>query len=417
MAAAEIVAIGTELLIGDTLDTNGAWLGRAFGAVGLPIVRRTVVGDDREAIRDAVNGALARTGVVLCTGGLGPTRDDLTKPVVAELFGRALHIDADWLEEVRSRFRERGREMPAASEGQALVPDGATLLPNPVGTAPGLVLEDARGLVVLLPGVPHELRTLTETAVVPFLRSRSLSFDHPILSRRLRTTGLPESAVADRIDDLVDAFAPLTVAFLPSAEGVDLRLTSWSLPEAEAEVQFDRAEAALRERLGDAVYGSGDADLATGVGQLLRERGLTLAVAESCTGGWIAKRLTDGAGASGFLLASYVTYANNAKRDALGVSQAVIDAHGAVSEAVVRAMAKGARTAAHADCALAVTGIAGPDGGTAEKPVGTVWIGAVVPGREESRLLRLRGDRNEVRARSVQFSLALLRELLLAGAD
>lgn len=415
-ARAEIVAIGTELLLGDTIDGNGAWLGRVLAASGIPVVRRAVVGDDAQDIHDAVAEALERSGCVICSGGLGPTRDDITKTVVARLFQRELTIDAGWLDELERRYAERGWVLTDSSRSQALVPRGATVLHNARGTAPGLAIEDGRGVAILLPGVPHELRGLTDQAVLPLLRERWRGALPPVMSLRLRTAGLPESVLAERIDDLVDGFAPLTLAYLPSAEGVDLRLTSWGLPEAEAQARCAAAATALRTRLGQFIYGSGDEDLAAAVGRELVVRGLTLAVAESCTGGLIAKRLTDAPGASQFLIEGFVTYANQAKQNTLGVDASVLIEHGAVSDATVRAMAAGARARAGTDCALAITGIAGPDGGTVEKPVGTVWIAAAIGDRLESRRLNVLGDRTHIRDRSAQAALTLLRDIVL-GTD
>ena len=411
LTACEVVAIGDELLLGDTVDGNGAWLGRVLAAAGIPVVRRAVVGDDDGAIRDAVAQGLARTGCVVCSGGLGPTRDDLTKPAVAGLLGRDLVLDTAWLEVIAARFRERGLEINERSRSQAIVPRGSTVLHNARGTAPGIAIEDARGIVVLLPGVPHELRGLVEDAVVPWLRTRAGHGAQPILTHRIRTTGIAESVLAERIDDLVDGFAPITVAFLPAARGVDLRLTVRGLDAAEASARFAATEASIRERAGAYIYATGDDDLAAAMGRALIGRGLTLAVAESCTGGLLSSWLTDAAGSSAFFLAGYVTYSNEAKQ-ALGVDTSLIAEHGAVSEAVAGAMAEAAMRAARADAALAITGIAGPGGGTEAKPVGTVWIAAALHDRTVVRLHRFRGDRAEIRARSAQAALFHLRELL-----
>ena len=413
VARAEIIAIGTELLLGDTIDGNGAWLGHVLAAGGIAVARRAVVGDNARDIQDAVEEALERSGCVICSGGLGPTRDDITKTAVARLFQRDMVMDAGWLDELERRYSERGWMLTESSRGQALVPRDATVLHNTRGTAPGLALEDERGVVILLPGVPHELRGLTEQSVLPLLRARWSGALPPVLSLRLRTAGVPESVLAEGIDDLVDGFAPLTLAYLPSSEGVDLRLTSWGLPEAEARTRFTVAEAELRTRLGPVIYGSGAEDLAAAVGRELVARGLTLAVAESCTGGLVAKRLTDAPGASEFLIEGFVTYANEAKQNTLGVAAAVLVKHGAVSEATARAMALGARARAGTDCALSITGVAGPDGGTVEKPVGTVWIAAAVHDRLEARRINVLGDRAHVRDRSAQAALTLLRDMVL----
>lgn len=412
--AVELVTIGDELLLGQTVDANGAWLGERLARAGIRVARRCTVGDDAAAIRDAVAGALDRTGVVLCTGGLGPTCDDVTRPAVAELFGRRLVPDADVLERIRLRFAARGLEMPGVNSVQAEVPEGALVLPNARGTAPGLALEDAAGrLAILLPGVPAEMHALVEEQVLPLLLARWPDRGRPILHRVIRTIGVPESALAEQVDDIVTRLAPLTVAFLPSTTGVDLRLTCWgSLPAEEAQQALAAAEAALRERIGRFVYGRDDENLAVAVGRELVRRRLTLALAESCTGGLVAKRLTDPAGASAFLLAGVVAYADAAKEALLGVRRSTLEMHGAVSAETALEMVEGARRATGADAALSITGIAGPGGGTPEKPVGTVWIGAAVDERVETRLFRFGGDRTEIRERAAQAALALLRELL-----
>ena len=415
-AAVEVVAIGNELLLGETVDTNAAWLGRRLGSAGVRVVRRATVGDVAADIRSAVAEALERTGGVICTGGLGPTPDDLTKPVVAALFERELVLDDAMLERLRARFRARGIEMTPNNRSQAEVPAGALVFPNPRGTAPGLCLEDERGFVILLPGIPGEVRALVDAAVLDYLKRRFPERPGPVLHRQIRTTGIAESALAAKIDDIVGGLAPLTVAFLPDAAGVDLRLTSWgTLAEEEAERRFDAADAAVSQRLGRWIYARGDEDLVDAVAGRMTARGLKLALSESCTGGLVAKRLTDRAGASDYLVLGVVAYANEAKERLLGVSPETLRAHGAVSEQTVRAMAVGAQRVGAADAAVAVTGIAGPTGGTEEKPVGTVWLAAALGERVEARRHRFLGDRGEVRDRSAQAALALLLELLRGG--
>lgn len=411
----EIVTIGTELLLGATLEGNGTWLSHRLGEVGIKVHRRVTVGDDVHAIAAAIAHGLERHGAVICTGGLGPTRDDVTRNAVARVFGRELVLDEGWLEVIRRRFQDRGLDMPAVNRTQAELPAGATLLPNERGTAPGIALEDERlGLVILLPGVPREMQWLTEQHVLPLLRARGFGRAAPVISRTLRTTGISESALAERIEDVVDSFAPLTLAYLPAGTGEDLRLTCWGdLSPDEAARALDRAEAALRERLGDLVYGAGDDDLAEIVLRDLRARRLTLAVAESCTGGLVAKRLTDPAGASDVFLAGIVAYSNVAKRLFLDVQESTLLEHGAVSESVASEMAAGVCRRTGAPCGIAITGIAGPAGGTSDKPVGTVCIATHVCGETRARTLKLPGVRAEVRERSAQAALAWLRKRVL----
>jgi nicotinamide-nucleotide amidase len=406
----EVVTIGTELVLGLTLDTNAADLGRALAAAGAEIVRHVSVPDRPADIRAAVADALDRTGFVIATGGLGPTRDDMTKVEVAALFGKPLRLDAEVLKSLEARFRRLGRPMPAVNRTQAEVPEGATVLPNPRGTAPGLWLEDSRGrIAVLLPGVPSEMRGLLVEEVLPRVAQR-VGGGRVVLSRTLRTTGVPESALAERIGPVEESIAPLTLAYIPSIAGVDLRLTAWSLPPDEAKRRLDEAGAGLRARLEDHCYGENEADLAAVVLDLLR--GKRLAVGESCTGGLIAGRITAVPGASDVFVGGVVAYADGVKTDLLDVTAATLETHGAVSEEAVRAMAEGVQRRFAADASVAVTGIAGPGGGTPEKPVGTVWLAARLGSATRAVKRVFPGDRGEIRARAAQAALDLLRRML-----
>lgn len=412
----EIVTIGTELLLGSAVDTNAAELGRALAAVGAEISRRTTVADRPDAIRTAVSDALERTGFVLTTGGLGPTRDDLTKPVVAELFGKRLILDQQLLADIEARFRRLGRSMPDVNRGQAEVPEGATVLPNPRGTAPGLWVEDGRGRVaVLLPGVPREMRGLLVEEVLPRLAQRQAG-ERPrvVLSKTIRTTGVPESALAERIGAIEADIEPLTLAYLPSLDGVDLRLTAWSLEQGEAEARLARAAHRLEELVGDHGYGRDGADLAAVVLDALRKGRHRLGIAESCTGGMVAERITNIPGASDTFIGGVVAYADVIKTAALKVPLELLEAYGAVSEEVVGAMAEGAQRLFSADATIAVTGIAGPGGGTPDKPVGTVWLAARVHTNTRAVTRVFPGDRDEIRRRSAQAALDLLRRMLAA---
>jgi len=410
----EVVTIGTELVLGLTPDTNAAELGRALAAAGAEIVRHVTVPDRPAAIRAALGDALERTGFVIATGGLGPTRDDMTKAEAAALFGKALHVDQGVLRSLEARFRRLGRPMPAVNRSQAEVPEGATVLPNPRGTAPGLWLEDTQGagggrVAVLLPGVPSEMRGLLVEEVLPRIAER-VGGGRVVLSRTLRTTGVPESALAERIGPVEDDIAPLTLAYIPSIDGVDLRLTAWSLPPEEAERGLADAAATLRTRLEAHYYGQDGADLAAVVLGLLR--GKRLAVGESCTGGLVAARITAVPGASQVFVGGVVAYADGVKSDLLDVPTATLEAHGAVSEETVRAMVEGVQLRFEAGAAIAVTGIAGPGGGTPEKPVGTVWLAARLGSDTHAVKRVFPGDRGEIRARAAQAALDLLRRML-----
>jgi nicotinamide-nucleotide amidase len=422
----ELLTVGTELLLGFTVDTNAAEAGRALAAAGIGVPWRSTVGDDPRAVRDAVAAALERTGAVIASGGLGPTRDDLTRDAVAALFGRRLVRDPALLQALEERFQRLGRgPMPESNRRQADVPEGATILPNRWGTAPGLWLEDDRGrLAVLLPGVPVEMRGLLAQEVIPRLRQRGeragasargagAGTGTVIRSRLLRTTGISESALADRVGDPSKLAGPgVTVAWLPSPEGTDLRLTAWHLLPEVADAELAKAAAALKPRLGPHYYGEGDTDLAALVLRELERRHARLAVAESCTGGLLGQRLTAVPGSSRVFLGGVVAYHNEVKLGLLGVSGDAIAVHGAVSEAVAREMAAGAARSLGADAAVAVTGIAGPDGGTADKPVGTVWIAALWQGAVRAVHFLFPGERDVVRRRAAQAALDCLRRRL-----
>ena len=413
----EVVTIGTELLLGAALDTNALDLGTALAAAGIDVTRRTTVSDKPAAVADAVRGALERTGAALTTGGLGPTRDDLTKQAVAGLLGRPLVLDEGVLRHIEERFRRFGRKMTPSNRVQAEIPQGAVVLPNPRGTAPGIWLEDDAGrLVIMLPGVPVEMRGLLVEQVLPRLVARALAQDGaPVVvrSRTVRTTGVPESALAERIAAIEDGLGPLTLAYLPSIAGVDLRLTAWEMPPDQADRLLREAVAKLQRELGDRTYGEESTDLAGVVLDLLRKSGRKLTVAESCTGGMLGARLTAIPGSSDVFVGGVIAYADDVKTGMLDVPRATLEQHGAVSEQTVRAMAEGAARRFGVDCALAVTGIAGPGGGTPEKPVGTVWIAAHRGSETRALQRQFLGERDEIRARSAQAALALLRLALV----
>lgn len=399
----EIVTIGTELLLGFTVDTNGAYLGRRLAEAGVRVARRVSVGDDPPAIREAVREGLARTGFVLTTGGLGPTRDDMTKKIVADLFGVPLEFQQPLWDDLVAKFARFGRVPVESNRCQAEVPHGATVLPNRRGTAPGLWLRGELGEVVMLPGVPVEMRGLLAEQVLPRLQDRAGGA--AVTSRVLRTTGVPESTLAERLRPVEDGLAPLTLAYLPSLDGVDLRLTAWRLEPEDAVGHFTRAETAIRAILGDHCYGSEEDDLARVLLDELVARRLTLAVAESCTGGLVGGRITAVPGSSAAFLGGVIAYANAVKTGTLGVPGELLERHGAVSGEVAEAMARGAATAFGTGTAVAVTGIAGPDGGSPDKPVGTVWFGFAVAGAVDAQRVGFPGGRAEIRGRAAQFAL------------
>lgn len=402
----EIVTIGTELLLGFTVDTNGAEIGRQLAAVGIRVVRRTSVADRPDEIREAVSAALARTGAVITTGGLGPTRDDITKRIIADLYRWPLDFDETLWDALVQRYLRLGRVPAESNRSQAEVPRGAVVLANRWGSAPGLWLDGEPGLVIMLPGVPLELRNLMTHEVTPRLARRS---DGGVIrSRTVRATGIAESTLAERMGEIEAAIAPLTLAYLPGLEGVDLRVTAWSLPPAEADRRLADAVAELRARAGGAVYGEDDADLAALVLDRARAAGVRLAVAESCTGGLIGARLTEVPGSSDVFAGGVIAYENVAKTSLLGVPAALLEREGAVSEPVAAAMAEGALERLGADLTVSVTGIAGPGGGTDAKPVGTVCFGLAGRGGTATRRSILIGTRSEIRRRAAQAALFLL---------
>jgi competence/damage-inducible protein CinA-like protein len=411
----ELVTVGTELLLGFTLDTNGAEIARRLAAAGIRVVRRTAVGDRADEIKDGVAQALRRSGAVLTTGGLGPTRDDITKLAVAELYGAELDFDESIWADLLARFARLGRAPVASNRTQAQVPRGALVLRNRWGTAPGLWLEGAPGLTIMLPGVPQEMRMLLEHEVLPRMASRAGAA--VIRSRTVRTTGIAESTLAERMGEVETEIAPLTLAYLPGLEGVDLRLTAWQLGQDEAERRLAAAAELLNARGGEHVYGEDQTDLAALVLERARQVGWSLGTAESCTGGLVAVRLTEIPGSSDVFQGSAVCYSNRLKTELVDVPGALIESHGAVSEAVARAMAEGACRRLGVDLAVAVTGIAGPGGGTPEKPVGLVWFAAADRHGTVARSSVVLGTRREIRARAAQAALNLLRIRLSPPSD
>jgi nicotinamide-nucleotide amidase len=413
----EIVTIGDELLLGFTIDTNAAHIARALGEIGFEIVRRTTVGDRAPEIASAVGDALDRTGAVITTGGLGPTSDDLSKAAVAGLFGREMILDENVLREIEQRWARLfpGRHFPPPNRQQAEIPRGAEILANRHGSAPGIRLEDERGRwVAMLPGVPREMRGMLADEILP--RLTAAAGDRVILSRTLRTTGIGESAIAELLGENplgvgIDA-SPVSLAYLPSPPGVDLRLTIRGEPREKSVALLDAAAVKLKERVGPYVYGEDDTDLASVVLDLCRATHLTVAVAESCTGGMLGERLTAIAGSSDVFLGGIIAYDDRVKQALLGVDAGILEAHGAVSVETAAAMASGVRKKTGAVVGIAITGIAGPGGGTEEKPVGTVCIALNGDGITSAKALRLIGDREEIRRRSAQSALDLLRRAL-----
>ncbi len=413
----ETVTIGDELLLGYTIDTNAAHMARVLAAEGVEIERRTTCGDTAQSIADAVREALDRTGAVITTGGLGPTSDDLTKPAIAGLFGRTMVLDDEHLAWMEERWRTRfQRPMPVSNRQQAMLPSGARKLVNHHGSAPGIWLEDDRGRwVAMLPGVPREMRGMLDDTLLPLIRERAGSAGLVVRSRTLRTTGVGESHIADLVATIDGGVGDVGLAYLPNADGTDLRLTVRGVSGDEADARLAASASRLRTVVADAVYGEDGADLAEVVLALCGQLGITIGVAESCTGGMLGARITAVPGSSDVMHGGVIAYDDAVKQSLLGVPPELVQMHGAVSEPVVRAMASGIRAGIRVDAALAITGVAGPGGGSDDKPVGTVWIALDYGGEVQSRRYAMVGDRAEIRHRSAQAALEMLRRRLVAG--
>ena len=412
--AAAIVAVGNELLYGETVDTNAAWLGRALAALGIPVVGKQTVGDVTEEIQAAVRTATQRAELVIVCGGLGPTPDDLTKEAVAELLGLELRLDEELLARLRERFRARSHSrLPSPNWSQAEVPEGAIVLRNDHGTAPGLWLEAGSAVVVLLPGVPREMRGIYEGDLVAELKARFAGRLLPVHHRMIHTTGVTESRLAELVEPaLPEEMGPVTLAFLPDLRGVDMRLTARGVPQDEANSWLARIEQALDPVLARWRFEAASGDVAEALNDALARAGKRVAVAESCTGGLVAKRMTDPPGSSRVFVGGVVAYANEVKTAQLGVSKEDIAREGAVSETVARGMALGVAERFGVEAGIGVTGIAGPGGGTPEKPVGSVWLAVALDGEVRTHRLSLMGDRGAIRERAAQEALASLLRLV-----
>ncbi len=408
---ATIITIGDEILIGQIVDTNSVSIARRLNAAGIVVHEKCSIGDSREEIIAAIRRAELSSQVVIITGGLGPTKDDITKKTLAELFHSAMRFDEGVAEHVERMLAERGIAFNALNRSQAEVPEVCTVLHNAHGTAPGMWFEDAGRVIVSLPGVPFEMEHLMEDEVMPRLKEHFAL--RQIVHRTLITAGLAESLLAERIEQWEETLPPyLKLAYLPAAGIVRLRLSAYEVEGQAVSEEIERQFAELRTLIPDYVVGFETATVEEQVHHTLIERRATLALAESCTGGKIASKFTAMAGASAYLLAGVVAYANEAKTNILGVDAELIRRHGAVSEEVARAMAEGVRRLTGADYALSTTGIAGPTGGSAEKPVGTVWFALATPTETIALKHACGTDRGQVIDRATAYAIRLLRDKL-----
>ena len=412
---AAILAVGSELLTPSRIDTNSLFITEQLNLLGIEVAYKSVIGDDREELATAVRVALDRVGFVVCCGGLGPTDDDVTREVVAHVLQRPLTEDERITTQIRTRFASRRMEMPAINRRQAMVPAGARVLDNPAGTAPGLWLEDADRAVLLLPGSPRELKAILTAVAGEILAPRSPGLS--LVRRIIRITGRTESHTEEAVRPLYTEWAqaevPIAATILSSLGQIELHLSARAASPDRAAAAIETASGQVAEILGLDAYSRDGRPLEQVVGDLLVERRFRIALAESCTGGLLTSRLTDVAGSSRCVERAVIAYANEAKASLLGVPRKLIDEHGAVSEPVALAMAEGVRAGAMVDVGVGVTGVAGPSGGTPDKPVGTVAVAAVIPGTARSRLFRFVGEREQVKFQASQAALDMVRRLLV----
>lgn len=411
MLSAEIIAVGSELLTPEKTDTNSLWLTEKLMGIGVEVKLKTIVGDDEERLEETIRDALKRSDVVITTGGLGPTEDDITRPVSARAAGRKLVYHDDLEIELRERFRRWGRDMPEINKRQAHVIDGAMVLPNPNGSAVGMMLNSDGKHLILLPGPPREMKPMFENFVLESLRA--VAGDVTVVRRLLRVSGMGESAVDELIAPVYTSYPAVQTSILFNRTEIEIHLSIAAEDRAEAEAVLDELTDELSEALGPAMISKKGETMEEVIGKLLKARGETLSVAESCTGGLIGMRLTEIAGSSAYFMEGAVTYSNDAKIRTLEVPAEILETHGAVSSETAEAMASGMRRRAGTDYAIAVTGVAGPDGGSDEKPVGTVFIGYADETRTKSIRFTLPGDRHLIRWRSSQAALDYLRRQIM----
>ncbi len=400
---AEIITIGDEILLGQTIDTNSAFISQKLTQLGIDVVFKTSVGDNIKNISETLKSSFSRADLVITTGGLGPTNDDITKKAIVKVFKRNLVFHEEILKKVEESFTKRGMEMPKINQNQALLPQGSKAIPNHYGSAPGIFIQEKNKVFFALPGVPLEMKSMMENDVLPILEKVS---EVKVFQKKIRTTGTPESVIYESIEPILTSRSEVKVAFLPSFLGVDVRLNS------ESQEKLEAMENNIKEILGASVYGEDDITLEEVVGRLLKDKGKTISVAESCTGGLIGKRFTNVSGSSEYFERGVVSYSNKAKTELLKVPQDMIEKYGAVSEQVAILMAEGIRRISKTDYGLSVTGIAGPTGGTEEKPVGLVWIGFAHENDSFAQKFLFGEDRETNRQRAAQAALNLVRLFL-----
>ncbi|MCF0062767.1 competence/damage-inducible protein A [Dyadobacter chenwenxiniae] len=409
---AEILTIGDEILFGQITDTNTQWIGSQLTDIGIRPVRKTSVGDNKADILDAFAAASQRVDVIIVTGGLGPTRDDITKHTFCEYFGTELEINQEALELITGFFAKRGRAMTELNIQQAALPKNCTYIPNLWGTAPGMWFEKDNVVYVSLPGVPYEMKSLMEFEILPRLKAKFVS--NIIQHKSVRTIGIGESFLAEKIAPWEDALpAHIKLAYLPHFGQVKLRLTGTGTDQIQLDAELAEQVGLLMPYIEEWVFGFDSDELETVIGSLLVQNHATVGTAESCTGGFVANQITNVPGASRYFEGSVVSYSNEVKMNVLGVSRQTLEAYGAVSEQTAREMAEGARKVLNTTFAISTTGIAGPDGGTDDKPVGTIWIACATPDETFTQLLTLRNNRKINIELTSSYALNLLRKTIL----
>ena len=407
MLNAEIIAIGSEMLTPFRVDTNSLWLTERLNSLGIDVKLKTVVGDDESRLEEAIRDALRRSEIIISTGGLGPTEDDITRKIFARVLKRHLVLNDEILERLRTRFARRNMPMPEINSRQALVMEGAEILANRNGTAPGMMIQEGKCTVVMLPGPPREMRPMFDEAIAPVLKQRV--GDLVILRRKFSIFGLTESRTDELASPVYLKFKnPVTTILFKDGQ-IELHLTAQARKSADAEKLLDELGGQLDEVLGEYIFSRRDETLEEVVGDLLRARGYTISTAESCTGGLVAGKITEVPGSSDYFLEGVVSYSNESKIRILGVPEAMIIEHGAVSEPVAKAMAEGVRKLANSTYGIGITGIAGPGGGTEEKPVGLVYIALADDSQTTVRKLIFPGDRQFIRTLAVNSALDLVR--------
>ncbi len=406
----ELLSVGTELLLGNIVNTNAAYLAERCAFLGLSCYYQSTVGDNEERLLQMIRTALSRSDLIILSGGLGPTEDDLTKEAAAQVFESGLVVDENAKEHIQEYFEKMGAEIAANNWKQAMVPEGALVLLNGNGTAPGLIMEKNGKIMILLPGPPNEMIPMFEKQVLPFLRARTIE---TIYSQVVKLCGVSESMVEQRVLDLIESKNPTVATYAKTGE-VHIRVTARGEGEAEARRLAEPIIDELKRRFQTMVYTTkAEVTLEASIVEMLSECGLTLTTAESCTGGMVASRIVNVPGASSVFKEGFVTYSNKAKRHRLAVKKSTLKKHGAVSEQTAKEMAKGSIIFAKTDVSVAITGIAGPDGGTEQKPVGLVYIACTVCGKTHVEECRFSGNREKIRESSATSALTLLRSSLL----